>query len=706
MKSTVSFEDRIKGCLIGAAIGGELGLARWVHPEWFDAKSPADLDKVRLEPPHKRAEPHGRFQRFDPVQLIDLGVQAYLDKGGRVTPEDFGPLFAASKAVAYPSFSLDNLHTIQEILKEGMNPRISGMGVAPCGVVCAFMPAVGAFHFADPQRAYLEGVELASVAQPRLGADWAGLCAAAVAAAFEGGADLAGVIDRVLKIAHQNNKDLFYEIDPLVRQAAKMKDADPEVQFKWWMHHACKAEHPQAQGWIAPNPPLYALTMLRLKGEGSARAFFSWLLSASPEGFWQWMGGGHTLPAVIGGAVLGALRGPAAFDEKLLTWGEPLARPWMGMVKLLQSQVRREGEIVSVIERAAKMRSGGPDGATGSPQTVLRDKIYGNILAGAIGNAMGSPVEGAFFWQIDQQYPGGIQTVLNPKCLETEDDNQMAMLLTETYIARGGAPVMARHFGDTWTDRLNRDHFFPLCMGNAYDLIRQGWDPRIAGHWAVVTGSTVMCMEPVGIFNIGDPQNAFIDAMAVSYMYQRGLDVLAAASVAATVAAALRPDATVDSVCQAAIDTAPDRPLKTFDRRKFKTFRQYVQKCLDIADNYDDVLAARKELYDKCLFYHHIDPLELWGFALAMFKISDGDVRQAAIGGTNIGRDSDTIAGRAAMLAGTLRGAKNVPPDWIKMFQPDVLVKIRNNANRFADVILGGKVQALKDRQQAAGAHS
>ena len=40
--------------------------------------------------------------------------------------------------------------------------------------------------------------------------------------------------------------------------------------------------------------------------------------------------------------------------------------------------------------------------------------------------------------------------MLEPKRLESEDDNQMAMHLVETYLEREGLPVMARHFGHTW----------------------------------------------------------------------------------------------------------------------------------------------------------------------------------------------------------------------------------------------------------------
>ena len=694
MAKSVSLGERIEGCLCGAAIGAGLGVARWVHADTYNIDDPQQIPHLPLKPSLAlKEEPH-RAMRFSPVPFIDLGVRAYLSKGGRVMPEDFAALLAGSRDVAFPAFALDNVHTIQEVLKEGMHPRLGGLGVAPCGIICAAMPAVGIYHFADPDRAYLDGVELASVAQPRLGADWAGLCAAAVAAAFEPQATRESVIAAVLKIAHQNNKDLFYELNELTSTAGG-RGRNEKALLTWWLHHGCKCENLRERNWTAYNPIRFVLPLLRLGVP--ARRVFQMLLAAQPEGIPQWFTGGLMLPAVVAGAVLGALEGPATFAKDLLDFARPVARPWLGIAKVVRSRLEKERQAIQVI---AKGRQGKPSRGSAA-RDLLHDKIYGNILAGAIGNAMGSPVEGQFYWEIDQKHPGGIKTVLQPERLEGEDDNQMAMLLTETYLERRGHSVMARHFGRTWGERMNRDHFFVLCMGNAYDLIRAGWDPRITGHWSVVTGSTVMCMEPAGIFNVGDPEFAFVDALAVSYMYQRGLDALVAANLAATVAEALRPGASVDSVCRAALETAPAGPLRTFDRRKFKTFRQYLQACLDVADKYDDVLAARQELSHKCLLYHPIDPLELWGLALAMFKIARGDVRQAAIGGTNIGRDSDTIAGRAAMLAGTLKGAGNVPKEWVAMFPRRALDRIRTNARRFADLIVGGKLEILKARQTA-----
>ncbi len=161
---------------------------------------------------------------------------------------------------------------------------------------------------------------------------------------------------------------------------------------------------------------------------------------------------------------------------------------------------------------------------------------------------------------------------------------------------------------------------------------------------------------------------------------------------------ALTPDANSESVCRQALKAAPSSPLKTFDKRDVKSCRQYLEKCLDIASKYDDVLKARRELREKCLFYHPIDPLELLGLAFAMFYIAGGDVRQAAIGGTNIGRDSDTIAGRAAMLSGALSGAQSIPEEWIKLFKPEVLEKIKRNCELFADSVVSARIGRLKNR--------
>jgi len=680
-----TLKDKIEGCLVGAAAGARIGFARVVEPERFKAGKPAEMFKVHLGAVRKYKPTPNAIDIRDTLPLIDVGMRAFLKSGGRVMPEQFAEIFKNDVGIASPAIYWDGLHTVQEILREGMNPRISGLGTCQNGLMCAAMPAVGIFHFAHPDYAYLDGVELASVAQTRIGADWAGLCAAAIAAAFDSNATGERIVETVMKIAFQHNKDLFYELDYSLRRA---NCADEEAFLNTWYHTGGAMSATRENNWIAHNPLNYIIPVLRRYDKAPQKMMALLVVPLTP-------GYVCTVSAAIGGAIAGAMHGSGALPQSWVKLAASAAEPWFKIADVVNRRIRNEAQIIRVTEKLAEPQADG--------KSLLHEKVRGCILAGAIGNAMGSPVEGMLYPAIDKKYPKGITTILDPSRLESEDDNQMAMLLVETYIAREGAPVMARHFGKTWHDKLNRDHFYPFCMGRAYDLICREWDPRITGHWSVVTGSTVMCMEPVGIYHIGDPDYAAIDAKAIAYMYQRGLDTVAATMLAATVAEAFKPEATVESVCDAALAAAPRDKMLTFDKRPFKSCRNYIETCLEIAGKYTDVLAARKELYRKCLFYHMIDPLELWGFALAMFKIAKGDVRQAAIGGTNIGRDADTIAGRAAMLAGILRGAANVPREWVSMFSKESLEKIDRNAKRLADLVVKSKLPVLKKRQNIGG---
>lgn len=78
--------------------------------------------------------------------------------------------------------------------------------------------------------------------------------------------------------------------------------------------------------------------------------------------------------------------------------------------------------------------------------------------------------------------------------------------------------------------------------------------------------------------------------------------------------------------------------------------------------------------------------MELWAFAVAMFKCAKGDMRMTAIGGTNIGRDSDTIAGRGSMLAGILGGRECIPIEWVNMMNPKSIKRIETAAKELCKI--------------------
>jgi len=669
-----AFIDKVQGSLLGAVIGTELGMQSLLLGEpRLSYSNTVEALKVKLkwrEAPPQHPKRIG-FTSLTP--LIQNVARTYIKKGGRITPEDWAlelkddPNISENKA-----FWLIDTHSTIELLKEGINPRLTGIGATPTGNMCVGIIPVGIFHAGDPEGAYLDGVEIASVTQRPPAVEWAALTAAAIAEALKSNATSESVIDTVLKLAHRYNKDIFYEINHIISQAHRNREDYVSI-----FAYSNRFERDQ---WLGHNPIGWALVLLSVFEDDPERLItVSVALDAFPS-----------IRSSVAGAIAGALKGVKALPEEWVDASKTLVNPMLGIIEVVRKKIENEKIVINEVEKLIETKKG--------EENLLFDKIYGCLLASAIGNAMGSVVEGQFYWEIDEKYPNGITTILDPSRLEGEDDNQMAMLLIEAYIERDGLPVSARDFGDMWRRRLNRDHFF-YCMRNSYELIRAGMDPRITGHWNIVTGSTVMCMEPVGIYHLCDPKSAYIDATSISYMYQRGLDVISASILAASVAEAFKPNATVDSVIQAALDAAPKTKMITFDKREIDTPYDFISLCVDVASKYDDVFEARKELYEKCLYYHMIDPLELLGLAYAMFKITKGDVRLSAIGGTNIGRDSDTIAGRAAMLSGALNGAGNVPPEWIKLFKVSSLERIKNNALRIAHLIENRKLPYMRIRQ-------
>jgi len=682
MQQHSQLKDRINGCLTGAVIGAELGFSELARPDKFQVNNPEDIFNIKLNRVTDYKEDRNRTTIGNTLHFLRIGIEVYLKKKGRAMPEDFAEILKDDKEISKGVFIWDGIHTIQEILKEGMHPRLSGLGATPSGFVCASMVGVGTYHGGDPEYAYIDGVEIASVVQPRLGADRAGLCGAAIASSFIPGIKPSEVKETVMKIAFQNNKDLFYQYDYFLKENRKFFNKGKEEFLRWWFYSGGHIDWNKFGRWFAPDPLYHILPLLEFWGEDANKIMALLLVPANNSSF---------VSPVIAGAILGAIYGKEIFPEEWLDWAEPITSNWVSLGNIVEKRLKKERDIIQITEKLSRKQEDG--------DSTLFDKIYGCLLASSIGNAMGSPVEGMFYWEIDKKYKGGIKTILNPERLEGEDDNQMAMLLVETYIEREGQPVTARHFGDMWKRRLNEYHFYPHCMGSAYQMIMEGWDPRIVGHWKPVTGSTVMCMEPVGIYHLLDEEFAMIDAIEISYMYQRGLDVIVASLLAVAVSEAFRPAADVESICKKVLSCAPKGRLKTFDRRPFKSCYEYLETCLEIADRYGDVFKVRVPLYERCLLYSAIDPLEVLGLSLAIFKTAKGDVRKSAIGGTNIGRDSDTIAGRAAMLSGVLRGAKNVPSEWLTLFKPEPIERIKRNAERLVNLIVNNKLEKMKKRQ-------
>ncbi|MFH1006656.1 MAG: ADP-ribosylglycohydrolase family protein [Candidatus Latescibacterota bacterium] len=309
----------------------------------------------------------------------------------------------------------------------------------------------------------------------------------------------------------------------------------------------------------------------------------------------------------------------------------------------------------------------------------LYSKVYGCIVAGAIGDTLGMPLEGCGHYKVIEEQYGVVTDPLDVTQIGT-DDTHFAEVILSAYVEKQGR-IGPEEFFAGW----RRHNFLPetnqfYCLRNAYELVEMGVPPRVAGVGNIVTGSAIMCMAPVGIFNAGDPQAAYNDAKAIGFVHQRGLDVEAGAIYAACIAEAMRPHATVDAVLEVALRFAPRDPMVTFDVRDPNNVHDVLVKAIGIASKYDDVLASREEVYANVLQYHQIDPLEVLTLTLCVFKSSGGDVEQAIIGGANMGRDADTISNLAGALSAALNGVERIPERWMRLVEGETENAFRRSA--------------------------
>lgn len=326
---------------------------------------------------------------------------------------------------------------------------------------------------------------------------------------------------------------------------------------------------------------------------------------------------------------------------------------------------------------------------------LLLDKITACLYGGAIGDAMGAPAEWRLPPEIQQRY-GYITDFVEPWDGPSDigkgdgrytDDSHMIQVLSRIYIeagdhldafrfAKGVIPLIAEE--KRWVAEFGREMllverlFYPekwlymrLCLANA--------DPRQGGVGNMVNCGAAMYAAPEGIVNACDPVNAYREAVEIFSAHQQSYGLEAAAVMAACVAEAFKPEATVDSVVETALSLAKEGTQKA------------IAAVVDCARQYQDWKAAIGPLRDAMRPYdgsaelntmrgngtndwqpsreHSIEEVPV---ALGFLVVTGGDFEQSIFGSANYGRDNDSIAGMAGSIAGALHGTRVIRPDWMQ----------------------------------------
>ena len=293
--------------------------------------------------------------------------------------------------------------------------------------------------------------------------------------------------------------------------------------------------------------------------------------------------------------------------------------------------------------------------------TILYKKTLGCLLGGIIGDAMGEPSEGKPYQAIERDF-GWIDDFEGGGT----DDTILRDLLAEALIRTGGyatrddwAQVWMDHWDTIFGSKVGK--FFMSVLHTARKVKIHGV-PRMAALGSIPCSSSAMCMAPAGIVNACNPRQAASQAYNLAsliHVHDAGFCQDGAAAIAAAVAEAFSPDATVESVLKSSVSF-----LETTSGRRML---EGIERCLAAARELGDYGKFRGFVYehaDAFLQPVKINALETVPITLALFHLADADVEKCVTYATNFGRDTDTMAAMAGAIAGALGAVEGIRPDW------------------------------------------
>ncbi len=317
----------------------------------------------------------------------------------------------------------------------------------------------------------------------------------------------------------------------------------------------------------------------------------------------------------------------------------------------------------------------------------LRNHIFGALMGAALGDAMGSATEQH---QIDEIITthGGLLRELVPPPIDTFSHNEFAGLVTddssqmfaliEALIATDG-----QLDDETWLKAMLhwsqtsplRHHMGPTTR----PLLRAMAADEPTDHIGTVGESTrkladmgatngaAMRVAPAGLIHPGNIEAAVQTAwVSARLTHDTQIAASGAGAIAGGVAAALLPDADVFSVVRATLDGA--RRGDQLGRAEGRTIPgPSVPRRIEMAVNealratsLEDALRNIEATVGNSVLMVQSVPA-----AIGIFVASGGDPLLCAIGGANIGNDTDTIGAMAGALGGTLRGYDALPQEMV-----------------------------------------
>jgi ADP-ribosylglycohydrolase len=351
---------------------------------------------------------------------------------------------------------------------------------------------------------------------------------------------------------------------------------------------------------------------------------------------------------------------------------------------------------------------------------LLADRAVGCLAGAAVGDALGGATEGWESSEIHEHFGGWVTGIVQSiRHARNElkpfspfhkgdghvtDDTLMTRVLVGAYAQKRDhldaydvEALMLPQIVDekTWVPELDREDllYHRLFLAEKWLVLKLRYghaDPRDAGVGNIVNCGAAMYIAPVGIANAGDPDGAYAEAIDLTGAHQSSYGREAAGVLAAAVAEAMRPEATVDSVVETCVRLARDATRSAIEAVAEAGARLDGWQTGGLAElreafaPFDSVGVPYARPAQNARIPSRLHAIEELPIAIGLLVATGGDYAETMLGGVNYGRDSDSIASMGGALAGAL--GSPVRRDWIDEVSAASRIDVEEAGRTMAEV--------------------
>lgn len=384
----------------------------------------------------------------------------------------------------------------------------------------------------------------------------------------------------------------------------------------------------------------------------------------------------------------------------------------------------------------------------------FQKRVEGVVYGTAYGDALGATVEKLTKEEIQEKF-GRVTSIHVPWHKENweperrlhrmrgygiyTDDTLMTQALINVYHAVE-RHIDAYDFADEFIKEMAfRPRYIPemnkeamiierLFYPDKYPFVRHtlaNCEPREGGIGNMVNCGAAMYIAPIGVVNACNPDLAYHEAISFASAHQCSYGLEAAGVLAAVVAQAFSPDATIDSLLETALAFAKDgtkmaieavlqaaKEMKSEKGDPMKVAEAFHQAILPYSPMEDDVNRRIEKVGVPSNHYapsrlHAIEELPI---ALGYIVLHEGDFDPAIVDGVNSGRDTDSIGVMVGVILGAYHGSDVFSEKDIQTINEKNRVDLKMVAEEFAQTaakiirIDYEKREKMVERQRKIGA--